>query len=125
MSDVFWEPQEDDDEPEQSELTYRRPWWVTLGAVVDLVMLLVVVPVGFLSLIPFVFLVYVYFAQLLVWISPVMILLNGAIFWWSVRRRQAATTALAALGLAFVTLAFVVVGLWQLPVVILGFPVGR
>ena len=119
MSDVFWEAQEEA-EPEAPELAYRRPWWVTVGALVDLILLLVVVPVGILSLIPFVFLVYVYFAQLLVWISPVLLVLNVAIFWWSFRRKQAATTALAALGIAFVTLAFVVVRLWQAPIVILG-----
>ena len=124
MSDIFWETQEDDG-PEPSELTYRRPWWVTLGALVDLILLLVVVPVGVLSLIPFVFLVYVYFAQLLVWISPVLLVLNVAIFWWSFRRKQAATTALAALGIAFVTLAFVVVRLWQAPIVILGLTLTR
>ncbi|WP_104118110.1 hypothetical protein [Arthrobacter sp. B1805] len=124
MSDVFWEAQEDG-EPEPSELTYKRPWWVTAGALVDLILLLVVVPVGILSLIPFVFLVYVYFAQLLVWISPVMLLLNIAIFWWSFRRKQAGTTALAALGIAFVTLAFVVVRLWQSPIVILGIIVSQ
>lgn len=124
MSDVFWDAQ-DDDEPEPSELTFKRPWWVTIGAVVDLILLLVVVPVGILSLIPFVFLVYVFFAQLLVWISPVVLVLNIAIFWWSFRRKQAATTALAALGIAFVTLAFVVVGLWQSPVVILGIPLSQ
>lgn len=126
MSEVFWDAQdEDDEEIEPSELTYKRPWWVTIGAVVDLVMLLVVVPVGILSLIPFVFLVYIYFAQVLVWISPVMLALNAAIFWWSFRRRQAATTALAALGIAFVTLAFVVVRLWQAPVVVLGITFGQ
>ncbi|MGV0111265.1 MULTISPECIES: hypothetical protein [unclassified Arthrobacter] len=123
MSDVFWDAQ-DEEEPEPSELAYRRPWWVTLGAVVDLVLLLVVVPVGILSLIPFVFLVYVFFAQVLVWISPVLLILNALIFWWSFRRKQAATTALAALGIAFVTLAFVVVRLWQAPIVILGLTVG-
>lgn len=123
MSDVFWDAQ-DEEEPEPSELTYRRPWWVTLGAVVDLVLLLVVVPVGILSLIPFVFLVYVFFAQVLVWISPVLLILNALIFWWSFRRKQAATTALAALGIAFVTLAFVVVRLWQAPIVILGLTLG-
>jgi hypothetical protein len=125
VSDVFWEVQDDDEELEPSELTYRRPWWVTVGAVVDLVLLLIVVPVGILSLIPFVFLVYIYFAQVLVWISPIMVLMNIAIFWWSFRRRQAATTALAALGIAFVTLAFVVVRLWQSPIVVLGVTVGQ
>ncbi|MCU1633439.1 MAG: hypothetical protein JWM61_2091 [Micrococcaceae bacterium] len=124
MSDVFWEAQEDE-EPEPSELTYRRPWWVTVGALVDLILLMIVVPVGILSLIPFVFLVYVFFAQVLVWISPILILLNASIFWWSFRRKMAATTALAALGIAFVTLAFVVVRLWQAPIVILGLTLGR
>jgi hypothetical protein len=124
VSDVFWEAQEDE-EPEPSELTYRRPWWVTVGALVDLILLMIVVPVGILSLIPFVFLVYVFFAQVLVWISPILILLNASIFWWSFRRKQAATTALAALGIAFVTLAFVVVRLWQAPIVILGLTLGR
>ncbi|WP_104179059.1 hypothetical protein [Arthrobacter sp. B0490] len=123
MSDVFWESQEDE-EPEVSELRYRRPWWVTAGALLDLLLLLVVVPVGVLSLIPFVFLVYVFFAQVLVWVSPLLLLLNIAIFWWSFRRKQAATTALAALGIAFVTLAFVVVRLWQAPVVVLGLTLG-
>ena len=88
------------------------------------VLLLVVVPVGILSLIPFVFLVYVFFAQVLVWISPVLLILNALIFWWSFTRKQAATTALAALGIAFVTLAFVVVRLWQAPIVILGLTLG-
>lgn len=123
MSDVFWESQEDE-EPEVSELRYRRPWWVTAVALLDLLLLLVVVPVGVLSLIPFVFLVYVFFAQVLVWVSPVLLLLNIAVFWWSFRRKQAATTALAALGIAFVTLAFVVVRLWQAPVVVLGLTLG-
>jgi hypothetical protein len=123
VSDVFWEAQQED-EPEQSELSYKRPLWVTLGAVVDLVLLLAVVPAGVLSLIPFVFLVYIFLAQVLVWVSPFLILMNVAIFWWSFRHRQAATTALAALGLAFVTIAFVVVNLWQLPVVILGVTLG-
>ncbi|MHA7209617.1 hypothetical protein [Arthrobacter sp. MDT1-65] len=123
MSDVFWESQEDE-EPEVSELRYRRPWWVTAGALLDLLLLLVVVPVGVLSLIPFVFLVYVFFAQVLVWVSPLLLLLNIAIFWWSFRRKQAATTALAALGIAFITLAFVVVRLWQAPVVVLGLTLG-
>ncbi|BBE23297.1 hypothetical protein MN0502_21800 [Arthrobacter sp. MN05-02] len=125
MSDVFWSAQDDDEEGEPSELRYRRPWWVTAGALVDLVLLLVVVPAGILSLLPFVFLVYVFFAQVLVWISPVLLLLNAAIFRWSFRRKQAATTALAALGIAFVVLAFVVVRLWQSPVVVLGLTLAR
>jgi hypothetical protein len=122
MSDVFWAAQEETDQPEQSEIRYRRPWWVSLGALVDLLLLFAIVPVGILSLIPFFFLTYIYLAQLLVWISPVLLLVNTAIFWWSFRRKQAATTALAALGIAFVTVSFVVVALWQAQIVILGIP---
>ena len=120
MSDVFWDAQEPDDADEESELRYKRPWWITVGAIVNLLLLFAVVPAGFLSLIPFFFLIYVYFAQILVWISPVLILLNIAVFWWSFRRKQAATTALAALGLAFVAVSFVVLMLWQAQIVILG-----
>lgn len=120
MSDVFWDAQEPDDAEEESELRYKRPWWVTIGVIVNLLLLFAVVPAGFLALIPFFFLIYVYFAQILVWISPVLVLLNIAVFWWSFRRKQAATTALAALGLAFVAVSFVVLMLWQAQIVILG-----
>lgn len=120
MSDVFWDAQEPDDVDEESELKYKRPWWVTVGAIVNLLLLFAVVPAGFLALIPFFFLIYVFFAQVLVWISPVLVLLNAAVFWWSFRRKQAATTALAALGLAFVAVSFVVLLLWQAQIVILG-----
>jgi hypothetical protein len=120
MSDVFWDAQDSDDEVEESELRYKRPWWVTVGAIVNLLLLFAVVPAGFLALIPFFFLIYVYFAQILVWISPILVLLNLAVFWWSFRRKQAATTALAALGLAFVAVSFVVLMLWQSQIIILG-----
>lgn len=120
MSNVFWDAQDSDDDVEESELRYKRPLWVTFGAVVNLLLLFAVVPAGFLALIPFFFLIYVYFAQILVWISPLLILLNIAVFWWSFRRKQAATTALAALGLAFVGVSFVVLMLWQAQIVILG-----
>jgi hypothetical protein len=122
MSDVFWDAQEPDDVEEESELKVKRPWWVTVGAIVNLLLLFAVVPAGFLALIPFFFLIYVYFAQILVWISPVLVLLNIAVFWWSFRRKQAATTALAALGLAFTAVSFVVLMLWQAQIVILGIP---
>lgn len=120
MSNVFWDAQDSDDDVEESELRYKRPLWVTFGAVVNLLLLFAVVPAGFLALIPFFFLIYVYFAQILVWISPLLTLLNIAVFWWSFRRKQAATTALAALGLAFVGVSFVVLMLWQAQIVILG-----
>ncbi|WP_323958824.1 hypothetical protein GC088_09700 [Arthrobacter sp. JZ12] len=120
MSDVFWDAQEPDDVEEESELKYKRPWWVTVGAVVNLLLLFAVIPAGFLALIPFFFLIYVYFAQMVVWISPALIVLNAAVFWWSFRRKQAATTALAALGLAIVAVSFVVLMLWQAQIVIFG-----
>ncbi|WP_028279176.1 hypothetical protein [Arthrobacter sp. H5] len=120
MSDVFWDAQDPADEVEESELKYKRPWWVTAGAILDLLLLFAIVPVGILALIPFFFLIYVYLAQLIVWVSPALVLLNVAVFWWSFRRKQAATTALAALGLAFVAVSFVVLMLWQAQIVIFG-----
>lgn len=120
MSDVFWDAQDPDEDVEESELKYKRPWWVTAGAIINLLLLFAIVPAGFLALIPFFFLIYVYFAQIIVWVSPAIVLLNVAVFWWSFRRKQAATTALAALGLAFVAVSFVVLMLWQSQIVIFG-----
>lgn len=122
MSDVFWDAQDadGDGDAEVSELRYRRPWWVTAVALVDLLLLLAIVPVGIFALIPFFFLIYLYLAQLIIWASPLLVLMNIAVFWWSFRRKQAATTALAAVGLAFVAVSFVVVTLWQSQIVIFG-----
>lgn len=120
MSDVFWEAQEPVDDPDQSELRYRRPWWVTVVALVDLLLLFAIVPVGIFALIPFFFLIYLYLAQLIIWVAPLLVLMNAVVFWWSFKRKQAATTALAAVGLAFVAVSFVVVTLWQSPIVIFG-----
>lgn len=120
MSDVFWDAQDPDEDVEESELKYKRPWWITAGAIINLLLLFAIVPAGFLALIPFFFLIYVYFAQIIVWVSPAIVLLNVAVFWWSFRRKQAATTALAALGLAFVAVSFVVLMLWQSQIVIFG-----
>ncbi len=120
MSDVFWEAQEPTDDVEESELKYKRPWWVTVGAIVNLLLLFAMVPAGILALIPFLFLIYVYFAQIIIWISPLLVVLDVAMFWWSFRRKQAATTALAALGLAFVAVSFVVLLLWQSEIIVLG-----
>ncbi|GAB3532746.1 hypothetical protein GCM10027403_05600 [Arthrobacter tecti] len=121
MSDVFWEAQDSDETEEESELKYKRPWWVTVAALIDLLILFAIVPAGILALIPFFFLIYVYLAQVLVWVSPLLVLMNIILFGWSFRRKQAATTALAALGLAFVAVSFVVLMLWQAQIVILGF----
>lgn len=120
MSDVFWEAQKPVDDPDQSELRYRRPWWVTVVALVDLLLLFAIVPVGIFALIPFFFLIYLYLAQLIIWVAPLLVLMNAVVFWWSFKRKQAATTALAAVGLAFVAVSFVVVTLWQSPIVIFG-----
>ncbi|MBG6181350.1 hypothetical protein [Arthrobacter sp. CAN_A1] len=121
MSDVFWDAQDPrEEEPEESELRYRRPWWVTVVALIDLLLLLAIVPVGIFALIPFFFLIYLYLAQLIIWVAPLLVLMNVLVFWWSFKRKQAATTALAALGLAFVAVSFVVVTLWQSPIVMFG-----
>lgn len=120
MSDVFWDAQELVEESDDSELRYRRPWWVTVVALIDLLLLLAIVPVGIFALIPFFFLIYLYLAQLIIWVAPLLVLMNVVVFWWSFKRKQAATTALAAVGLAFVAVSFVVVSLWQSPIVIFG-----
>ncbi len=49
MSDVFWAAQDESENSDESELRYRRPLWVSFGAVVDLLLLFAVVPVGILS----------------------------------------------------------------------------
>lgn len=120
MSDVFWDAQEPVEDPDESELRYRRPWWVTVVALIDLLLLLAIVPVGIFALIPFFFLIYLYLAQLIIWVAPLLVLMNVVVFWWSFKRKQAATTALAAVGIAFVVVSFVVVSLWQSPIVIFG-----
>jgi hypothetical protein len=121
VSDVFWEAQ-DDDRHEEPEAVHRRPWWVVAGTVVNAVMLFAVIPAGILALIPFFFLIYVYFAQVIVWVSPLLVVLDAAVFWWGFTRKRAASTALAAVGLAVVAVSFVVLMLWQAQIVILGIP---
>ncbi|MHA7292919.1 hypothetical protein [Arthrobacter sp. HLT1-21] len=123
MTDVFWDAQDPREDTEELELRYRRPWWVTVVALVDLLILLAIVPVGIFALIPFFFLIYLYLAQVIIWVAPLLVLMNMVVFWWSFTRKQAATTALAAVGLAFVAVSFVVVTLWQSPIVMFGITV--
>ncbi|MHA7274973.1 hypothetical protein ACX80O_00365 [Arthrobacter sp. Hz1] len=123
MTDVFWDAQDPREDTEELELRYRRPWWVTVVALVDLLILLAIVPVGIFALIPFFFLIYLYLAQVIIWVAPLLVLMNLVVFWWSFTRKQAATTALAAVGLAFVAVSFVVVTLWQSPIVMFGITV--
>lgn len=121
MSSIFWDAAADD---EVEDVRYARPLGVTFMVVVDLLLLLLIIPAGMLSLFPFAFLIYVYLAQILVWLSPVLIVPNVLAFLWGFRRKRAAVTALTALGIAFTGVSVVVVLLWQAPIVILGFDFG-
>lgn len=124
MSDVFWDAQDGQERSGEPTVKQRRPWWVTAGAIVDLLLLCAIVPLGILALIPFFFQVYVYLAQVISWVSPLLVVLNIAVLWWSFRHKRVAITALAALGLAFVAVSFVVLILSQVPIVIFGIPFG-
>ncbi len=121
MSSVFWEAGPDD---EVEDVPPHRPLGVSIIVAVNLLILLLIIPAGMLSLFPFAFLIYVYLAQILVWLSPVIVVPNLLVFLWGFRRKRAAVTALTALGVAFTGVAVVVVLLWQAPIVILGIGFG-
>ncbi|GAA1341674.1 hypothetical protein [Arthrobacter roseus] len=117
MSSVFWEVSPDE---EIEDVPPVRPLGVTIMVAVDLLLLLLIIPAGMLSLFPFAFLIYIYLAQILVWLSPVLIVPNLLAFLWGFRRKRAAVTALTALAIAFTGVSVIVVLLWQAPIVILG-----
>ncbi len=121
MSNVFWAASPDED---VEDVRYPRPWWVTVVVGLDLLLLLLIIPAGMLSLFPFAFLIYIYLAQILVWMSPILVIPNLMAFGWGFRRKRAGVAALTALGVAFTAVSFVVVLLWQAPLVILGLNLG-
>lgn len=117
MTEIFWDEQS---EPEEEEVRYRRPWWVIATAVIDWIILLAVLPAALMVLVPFFFLFYVMLAGWLVFVSPVLVAINALMFVWGLRRKQAGTVTLAIVGI-FVTLAsFLIVLAWQAQIVILG-----
>ncbi|MER1996760.1 MAG: hypothetical protein ABTA24_09730 [Arthrobacter sp.] len=116
MSGTFWEPQPEEEAVEDP----RKPVWAWLIAAVDLLIVAAVVPVVILVAAPFFVLFYVYLAQLLVWVSPLLLGANVLLFGWAFRRRYAGMTALAILSVLFVLVAALVVLLWGAPFTVFG-----
>ena len=116
MSGTFWEPQAE----EAAAAETRKPAWAWMIAAVDLLIVLAVVPVVILVVVPFFVVFYVYLAQLLVWVSPVLLAANGLLFAWAFRRKFAGMTALAILSVLFVLLSALVLVLWGAPITVFG-----
>ncbi|MEB7449335.1 hypothetical protein [Arthrobacter koreensis] len=116
MSGTFWEAQPEEEAPEQG----RKPLWAWTVAAIDLLVVAAVVPVVILVAVPFFVVFYVYLAQLLVWISPVLVAANAVLFGWAFRRKYAGMTALAILSVLFVLLSVLVLLLWGAPVTVFG-----
>lgn len=117
MTDIFWDEQTD---PEEEEVHHRRPWWVIATAAVDWIILLAVLPAALMVLFPFFFLFYVMLAGWLVFISPVLLVINALMFGWALRRKQAGTVTLGIVGIFLTLVSFLIVLAWQGQFVILG-----
>ncbi|UPO75566.1 hypothetical protein [Arthrobacter sp. Helios] len=116
MSGTFWEPQAE--QPE--ERGPRKPVWAWAVTVLDLLIVLAVAPIVILVAVPFFAVFYIYLAQVLVWISPLLLVANAVLFGWAFRRKYAGMTALAILSVLFVLLAAVVLVLWGTPFTVFG-----
>ena len=116
MSGTFWEAQAE--EPEQRGP--RKPVWAWVVTVLDLLIVAAVVPVVILVVVPFFVLFYVFLAQVLVWISPVLLIANAVLFVWAFQRKYAGMTALAILSVLFVLLSGLLVVLWGVPFTVFG-----
>ncbi|MET4061136.1 putative membrane protein [Arthrobacter sp. UYP6] len=117
MSGTFWELQAEDSVPEDK---VRAPVWAWVVTVIDLLIVLAVIPVVILVVVPFFFVYYVYLASLLVWVAPVLLGANVALFGWALRHRAPGKTAVSILGVFFVVISWVVLKLWEMPVIVLG-----
>lgn len=116
MSGTFWEPQPE----EEAAAGERKPLWAWVIAAVDLLIVAAVVPVVILVVVPFFVVFYVYLAQLLVWVSPLLLAANALLFGWAFRRKYAGMTALAILSVLFVFVAALVLLLWGAPFTVFG-----
>ncbi|MCC3273776.1 hypothetical protein MUK71_11465 [Arthrobacter zhangbolii] len=117
MSGTFWEAQPDAAE----EVSVRKPAWTWVVAAVDLLIVLAVLPVVILVVVPFFLAFYLYLATVLVWLAPVLVGANIALFAWAFRRKAPGMTALSILSVLFVLVSWILLIAWQAPVVILGF----
>lgn len=116
MSGTFWEPQPEEDAPAAE----RKPLWAWTVAAIDLLIVAAVVPVVILVVVPFFVVFYVYLAQILVWVSPLLLAANAVLFGWAFRRKFAGMTALAILSVLFVLLSALVLVLWGAPITVFG-----
>ncbi len=119
MSGTFWAPQSEEEIPEHK---VRTPLWAWIVTIIDVLIVLSVIPVVILVIVPFFFVYYVYLASLLVWIAPALIAANVALFIWALRRRAAGNAALSILGVFFAVISWVVLKLWEMPIIIFGIP---
>ena len=117
MSGTFWALQSQEEAPEQK---VRTPLWAWLITIADLLIVLSVIPVVILVVVPFFFVYYVYLASMLVWIAPLLIAANAALFVWALRRQAAGKAALSILGVFFAVISWVVLKLWEMPIVVFG-----
>lgn len=117
MSGTFWALQPEEDVPEEK---VRTPLWVWAVTAVNLLTVLAVIPVVILVVVPFFVVYYVYLASVLVWIAPALVLANAALFAWTLRNRVPGKAALSILGLFFVVISWVILRLWEMPIVVLG-----
>ena len=118
MSGTFWEPQEEEAVEEKT----RIPFWAWPIIVLDLLIVLALAPVAILVVVPFFAVYWIALAQFVVWISPLLAVANVVQFVWAFRRRQAGITGLSILGVLMAVLAWILVLIWQAPVVVFGVP---
>ena len=116
MSGTFWEVQAETPE----EAAARKPGWTWAVTVLDLMIVMAVVPVVILVVVPFFAVYYLYLAHVLVWVAPVLIGANIALFTWAFRRKAAGMTALSILTVFFVAVSWVLLLVWRAPVVVFG-----
>ncbi|MCQ1999226.1 hypothetical protein [Arthrobacter zhaoxinii] len=116
MSGTFWEPQGE----EAQVASARKPVWTWIVTAVDLLIVLAVVPVVILVVVPFFAAYYLYLASMLVWIAPVLVLANIALFAWAFRSKAPGMTALSILSVLFVLISWILLVVWGSPVVVFG-----
>ncbi|MCQ1985308.1 hypothetical protein [Arthrobacter sp. zg-Y844] len=116
MSGTFWEPQAEADE----EAAARKPAWTWIVTAVDLLIVLAVLPVVILVVVPFFAAYYLFLAHVLVWLAPVLVLANIALFAWAFRSKAPGMTALSILSVLFVLVSWILLVVWGSPVVVFG-----
>ncbi|MCC9196031.1 hypothetical protein QNO08_12710 [Arthrobacter sp. zg-Y820] len=117
MSGTFWALQPEENVIEEKR---RTPLWAWAVTTVNLLIALAVIPVVILVVVPFFFVYYIYLASLLVWIAPVLVAANAVLFVWALKHKAAGQAALSILGVFFAVISWVVLKLWEMPIIVLG-----